>query len=117
MPAPQASIPDTSTPADSGPGARAPDPEALRPAFGFGIPDPNAKARRLARALVSDIVTYHPERRTRALESGALKREFKEEIRKSWEEYVGQVGSATAAGTPHFRDALNELLAGGRTVF
>lgn len=92
-------------------------PERIKPAFGFGHDDPDAKARRLARALVSDIVTYHPERRARAMDSGTLKREFREEIRKSWEEYVGQVGADAASGTPHFRDALNDLLAGGRPVF
>ena len=54
----------------------------------FGASDPNAKARRLARALVSDIVTYHPERRDQALANGTLKREFLEEIKKSWEEYL-----------------------------
>ncbi|HEY0036295.1 MAG TPA: hypothetical protein VGB66_06380, partial [Longimicrobium sp.] len=78
---------------------------------------PTAKARRLARALVSDIVTYHPERRDAALADGTLKREFMEEIKKSWEEYVGQVGAETARGTPHFRDALNEILAKGQSLF
>jgi predicted Zn finger-like uncharacterized protein len=77
----------------------------------------SAKARRLARALVSDIVTYHPERRDRAVEEGTLKREFMEEIKKSWEEYVAQVGPETARSTPHFRDALNEILARGQSVF
>jgi hypothetical protein len=40
-----------------------------------------------------------------------------EEIKKSWEEYVGQVGAETARSTPHFRDALNDILAKGQTVF
>lgn len=83
----------------------------------FGAADPNAKARRLARALVSDIVTYHPERRDRALADGTLKREFMDEIKKSWEEYVGQVGAETARGTTHFRDALNDILAKGQSLF
>jgi predicted Zn finger-like uncharacterized protein len=83
----------------------------------FGAADPAAKARRLARALVSDIVTYHPERRDKALADGTLKREFMDEIKKSWEEYVGQVGAETARGTTHFRDALNEILARGQSLF
>lgn len=83
----------------------------------FGVADPNAKARRLARALVSDIVTYHPERRDRSLADGSLKREFMDEIKKSWEEYVGQVGPDTARGTTHFRDALNDILAKGQSLF
>jgi predicted Zn finger-like uncharacterized protein len=90
---------------------------AARNPFAFGANDPGAKARRLARALVSDIVTYHPERRDQALQEGTLKREFMEEIKKSWEEYVGQVGTNVARSTPHFRDALNEILAKGQAVF
>jgi hypothetical protein len=96
----------------------APAPAASAPGRSpFGASDPNAKARRLARALVSDIVTYHPERRDKALADGTLKREFMEEIKKSWEEYVGQVGAETARGTTHFRDALNEILARGQSLF
>lgn len=83
----------------------------------FGATDPEAKARRLARALVSDIVTYHPDRRARSLAEGTLKEEFRDEIRKSWEEYVAQVGVETANESPHFREALNELLAGGQQMF
>jgi predicted Zn finger-like uncharacterized protein len=109
-PAP-APAPATATP---GPAQR-----TARPAGGapFGAADPQAKARRLARALVSDIVTYHPERRDRAVEEGTVKREFMEEIKKSWEEYVAQVGPEMARSTPHFRDALNEILARGQSVF
>ena len=83
----------------------------------FGASDPASKARRLARALVSDIVTYHPDRRETSLRDGTLKREFKEEIKKSWEEYVQQVGQETAQGTTFFRDALNDILARGQKVF
>ena len=83
----------------------------------FGVADPAAKARRLARALISDIVVYHPERRERAMEGGTLRQEFREEIKKSWEEYVSQVGDSTARGTPYFREALNEILAGGERMF
>jgi hypothetical protein len=88
-----------------------------RPPPSFGSTDPAQKARRLARALVSDIVTYHPERRDTALASGTLKREFMDEIKKSWEEYVEQVGADLARSTPHFREALNEILAKGHAIF
>jgi hypothetical protein len=97
--------------------APAPAPASGARANPFGANDPGAKARRLARALVSDIVTYHPERRDQALAKGTLKREFMEEIKKSWEEYVAQVGPEISRGTPHFRDALNEILARGQGVF
>lgn len=90
---------------------------AIRPAPTFGSNDPHARARRLARALVSDMATYHPERRERGLQAGTLKHEFREEIRKSWQEYVEQVGADVAQGTTHFRDALNDILARGQKVF
>lgn len=83
----------------------------------FTARDPNEKAERLARALVSDIVAYHPERRARCYESGNLRTEFRDEIMKSWEEYVAQVGLELAKSTPYFRDALNTILARGQKVF
>ncbi len=107
--APAAVAASTSTPAAT------PTRPAAPPSF--GRPDPDAKARRLARALISDIVVYHPERRDRSIAEGTLRQEFREEIRKSWDEYVAQVGTETARSSPHFRDALNEILAAGRNVF
>ena len=121
--APAAPPVPTPAPAAAPPAPPAPKPapspavSGARGSSPFGAADPNAKARRLARALVSDIVTYHPERRDKALADGTLKREFMDEIKKSWEEYVGQVGPDTARGTTHFRDALNDILAKGQQVF
>ena len=79
--------------------------------------DPNAKARRLARALISDLVTYFPERRDEGLRAGTLRDLFAEEIKKSYEEYIEQVGKEFAESTSHFKDALNEILAGGQSMF
>jgi predicted Zn finger-like uncharacterized protein len=83
----------------------------------FGSSDPAAKAKRLARALISDIVTYFPDRRERALADGTLRKEFTEEITKSWQEYTAQVGAQLAKQTPYFREALNEILAKGQQLF
>jgi hypothetical protein len=79
--------------------------------------DPNAKARRLSRALVSDLVTYFPDRRAEGLRDGTLKDLFREEVKKSYEEYVDQVGREFAESTPHFNDALNDILAAGQKLF
>ncbi|HSE28895.1 MAG TPA: zinc-ribbon domain-containing protein [Gemmatimonadales bacterium] len=79
--------------------------------------DPRQKARRLARALVSDIAVYHADRRREALRAGRLKEAFAEEIKKSWEEYTVQVGRDLAESTPFFTEALNEILAEGQPVF
>ena len=83
----------------------------------FGTKDPHARAQRIARALVSDIVAYHPRKREDSLANGTMRSEFREEIMKSWEEYVAQVGNELAKSTPYFRNALNDILAKGQRIF
>jgi len=83
----------------------------------FGKRDPAEKAKRLARVLVSDIILYNPDRHHDASESGQVKEEFEEEIQKSWDEYVEQVGAEVADSTDFFTDALNEILAKGEKIF
>jgi len=96
----------------------APRAASTRPSVNpFLSKDPGQKARRLARALVSDIVVYHPEKRLEGLRHGTLKQIFDEEIKKSWEEYAGQVGRELAESTTHFNDALNEILGDGSKLF
>src|SRR5438105_224864 len=102
-------------PAGAGPGQRMTSP--LRPVNPFMVQDPKQKARRLARALVSDLVVYHPEKRQQGLRDGTLPQLFKDEIEKSWQEYVEQVGAELAKGTSFWAEALNEILAGGNKVF
>jgi len=99
------------------PAAAPTEATAVRPINPFLQKDPKQKARRLARALVSDMIVYQPAKRQRALAAGTLKTEFDEEIQKSWEEYVEQVGEALATSTPYWREALNEILAGGQQLF
>ena len=90
---------------------------ARRPVNPFLSQDPSQKARRLARALISDMVVYHPAKRREGIRDGTLKQLFEEEIKKSWEEYSEQVGRDVAESSNHFRDALNEILADGRQIF
>jgi predicted Zn finger-like uncharacterized protein len=120
-PAAPAGTPPAPAPAKPAP-APAPTPPArptsgARPANPFLSQDPALKARRLARALISDMVVYHPAKRQDGLRDGNLKELFEEEIKKSWEEYAEQVGREVAESTPYFREALNEILAGGRPIF
>lgn len=103
-------------PAAAPPPRPAPAPPAAPTAHGGG-PEPDARARRLARALVSDLCTYHPDLQERGLREGRLKDLFRDEIKKSWQQYVDQVGLDVAKSTPYFRDALNEILARGQHVF
>lgn len=132
-PGPQAPVPPASpavrpTPAFAAPTsapAGTPAPSQARPAAGPGTrpvnpflsQDPALKARRLARALISDMVVYHPAKRQEGLRDGTLKQLFEDEIKKSWEEYADQVGREVADRTPYFKEALNEILAGGRQIF
>ncbi len=90
---------------------------ARTPINPFLANDPNAKARRLSRALVSDLLTYFPQRRDEGLRNGTLRELFREEIKKSYEEYVDQVGKEFAESTAHFQDALNDILANGQQLF
>lgn len=83
----------------------------------FLVQDPQVKARRLARALISDLISYHPAKRAQGLKDGTLKDIFSEEIKKSYDEYALQVGKEIAKSTSHFQDALNEILAGGQKIF
>jgi hypothetical protein len=81
------------------------------------VQDPKQKARRLARALISDMLVYNPEKRVQGMRDGTIPQLFKDEIEKSWLEYVEQVGQELAQSTPFWNEALNELLAGGQKVF
>jgi predicted Zn finger-like uncharacterized protein len=108
-----ARAPEPSTEQDSAP----PPPEPRRPFNPYLSNEPGQKARRLARALVSDLVAYHPQKREEGLRTGTLKQLFRDDIRKSWDEYVEQVGQPLAESTTHFQDALNDVLAGGRKIF
>jgi capsid protein len=63
------------------------------------------------------MIVYQPDKRQKALREGTLKDAFQEEIKKSWQEYVEQVGEEMANATTFFNDALNEILAGGQKVF
>ena len=123
---PSAPVPSVQPPGASAPKAlpETPGGATARPSVPTRAPinpflanDPNAKAKRLARALVSDLVTYFPQKRDEGVRDGTLKQLFKEEIQKSYEEYVAQVGREFAETTPHFQEALNDILAGGQKAF
>ena len=108
-PRPAAATPPAAlTVADGGP---------RRPLNPFLSKDPNQRAKRLARALVSDIITYHPAKHVEGLRDGTLKQLFREEIKKSFEEYIAQVGQQLAESTTYFQEALNEVLAAGKKIF
>jgi predicted Zn finger-like uncharacterized protein len=105
------------TQAPSPPSPATGDGGARRPLNPFLSKDPNQRAKRLARALVSDIITYHPAKHAEGLRDGTLKQLFREEIKKSFEEYIAQVGQQLAESTTYFQEALNEVLGAGKKIF
>jgi predicted Zn finger-like uncharacterized protein len=108
----EAAPPTAQEPPEEPVGTPAPTPAPL-----FGKRDPMEKAQRLARVLVSDIILYNPDRHHMATESGRVREEFQDEIQKSWDEYVEQVGEEIANTTDFFTEALNEILAKGQRIF
>ena len=63
------------------------------------------------------MVVYHPAKRREGIRDGTLKQLFEEENQEKLEEYFEQVGRDVAESSSHFRDALNEILADGKSVF
>lgn len=63
------------------------------------------------------MIAYLPQKREEGLKNGTLKTLFREEIKKSYEEYVDQIGKEMAEGSSHFQEALNDILADGRKMF
>ena len=121
-PAPVSVPADTPPPSPASPvsapaAAAPPEAGARRPINPFLARDPSLRAKRLARALVSDMVAYYPAKHAEGLEKGTLKELFRDEIKKSYEEYVAQVGADFARSTTHFQESLNEVLGAGRKIF
>ncbi len=75
------------------------------------------KEEMLARALVSDILVYNRDMRDTGLAEGNLLEVLGGEIKKSWELYKEKVTPEVANSTTYFREALNEILADGESVF
>jgi hypothetical protein len=63
------------------------------------------------------MVAYYPAKHSEGLQQGTLKELFREEIKKSYEEYTGQVGADFARTTTYFQEALNEVLGAGKRIF
>lgn len=109
--------PPRPAPAKSKPAGDLPKPAPSKSINPFLSRDPGIRAKRLARALISDMVTYYPAKHDEGLREGTLKKLFKDEIKKSYDEYVSQVGTEFAESTSFFQQSLNDLLANGKKVF
>lgn len=74
-------------------------------------------ARRLARSLVKDILLYHGDKVDIGLRQGNLAQLIGDEIRKSWKFYKMNFPLKKTGGVNYFKDALNEIIGKGRTIF
>ncbi len=75
------------------------------------------RARRLARALISEFVRGREAERKKSLEDGSIILIFGEEIRRAWEEFGRQAPENFEDSPRYFREALNEILAEGKPLF
>lgn len=79
--------------------------------------DNHRKAERLGKSLVKDIYLYHKDKVEQGRREGTLVQLLGEEIKKSWRYYKKQVDPEVLKERNYFKDALNEIIAGGKEVF
>ncbi len=75
------------------------------------------RARRLAKALASDLVLYNQEKVEQGLREGTLVQLLGSEIRKSWEYYCQQIPKHIVESTDYFKEQLNKIVGKGKEIF
>ena len=73
-------------------------------------------ARRIARALVSELLLGRREKRDEAIQKGELLSTLGHDILDVYEHYRERVGDQLATETRFFQEAVNDILADGETV-
>ena len=123
-PKPEIPEPPTPVPPDAAPttppATETPHEEVSAPPS--GVPPEEEKkmhdrARRLAKALASDLVLYNKEKVEAGLRDGTLVKLLGSEIRRSWEYYCQQVPKRIIESTDYFREQLNRILGKGKEIF
>jgi len=77
----------------------------------------HARARRLAKALASDLVLYNKARVEQGLKDGTLVELLGPEIRRSWEYYKQQIPQHIVESTDYFKEQLNTIVGKGMKIF
>ncbi len=75
------------------------------------------RARRLAKALASDLVLYNQEKVEQGLRDGTLAQLLGPEIKRSWEYYCQQIPKHIVESTDYFREQLNKIVGKGKEIF
>lgn len=77
----------------------------------------NERARRLAKALASDLVLYNEDKVEEGLRDGTIAQLLGAEIRRSWEYYVQQIPKHIVENTDYFKEQLNKIVGKGKEIF
>ena len=77
----------------------------------------HARARRLAKALASDLVLYNKARVEQGLREGNIAQILGPEIRRSWEYYCQQIPKHIVEQTDYFKEQLNTIVGRGKKIF
>lgn len=75
------------------------------------------RARRLAKALASDLVLYNQDKVEEGLRDGTLAQLLGSEIRRSWEYYCQQIPKHIVDNSDYFKDQLNKIVGKGKEIF
>ncbi|OGC41617.1 hypothetical protein A2Y85_04615 [candidate division WOR-3 bacterium RBG_13_43_14] len=75
------------------------------------------RAKRLAKALASDLVLYNQSKVEEGLRNGTLVRLLGAEIRRSWEYYCQQIPKKIVDNTDYFKEQLNKIVGKGKEIF
>jgi len=75
------------------------------------------RARRLAKALASDLVLYNQEKVELGLRDGTLVQLLGSEIRRSWEYYCQQIPKHIIENSDYFKEQLNKIVGKGKEIF
>lgn len=75
------------------------------------------RAKRLAKALASDLVLYNQGKVEQGLSEGTLAQLLGSEIRRSWEYYCQQIPKHIVASSDYFREQLNKIVGKGKEIF
>jgi len=77
----------------------------------------HARARRLAKALASDLVLYNKARVEQGLRDGTIAQLLGPEIRRSWEYYCQQIPKHIVESSDYFKEQLNTIVGRGKKIF
>jgi predicted Zn finger-like uncharacterized protein len=77
----------------------------------------HARARRLAKALASDLVLYNKARVEQGLKDGTIAELLGPEIRRSWDYYCHQIPKHIVDSTDYFKEQLNTIVGKGIKIF